>query len=279
MTNVTLQDLLIAGSHFGHLTRRWNPKMKKYIFMERNGIYIIDLKKTLECLEAAYQVVVDITKAGEKILFVGTKKQAKDIIKNEAERCNAFYINERWLGGTLTNYSTIKKSIKRLKNIEKMATDGTYDNLLKKEILKIEREREKLELVLGGIRDMNKLPGAIFVVDTKKEDIAVSEAVKLNIPILAIVDTNCNPDLIDYAIPANDDAFKSINLITHAIADAVLEGMSVYKEHEAEEAVPEPRAPEGIEVPDEVIVTEDAEELETVAEKIKESESDLSEES
>ncbi|MCH7674230.1 30S ribosomal protein S2 [candidate division KSB1 bacterium] len=268
--NVSLPDLLIAGSHFGHLTRRWNPKMKKYIFMERNGIYVIDLKKTLECLKTASQAIIDITKSGERILFVGTKKQAKDIIKNEAERSSSYYINERWLGGTLTNYTTIKKSVRRMKHIEKMATDGTYDKLLKKEILKIEREREKLDLVLGGIRDMNKLPGAMFVVDTKKETIAVAEAIKLNIPLIAIVDTNCDPEVVDYPIPANDDAFKSVSLITRAIADAVLEGMSSRVEPESEEGTVEV-VPESTEAPkDEVIVTQDAGELETIAEKIKE---------
>ncbi len=268
--NVSLQDLLIAGSHFGHLTRRWNPKMKKYIFMERNGIYVIDLKKTLECLKTACQAIIDITKSGERILFVGTKKQAKDIIKNEAERSSSYYINERWLGGTLTNYTTIKKSVRRMKHIEKMATDGTYDKLLKKEILKIEREREKLDSVLGGIREMNKLPGAMFVVDTKKETIAVAEATKLNIPLIAIVDTNCDPEVVDYPIPANDDAFKSVSLITRAIADAVLEGMSSRVEPESEERAVE-AVPESTEAAsDEVIVTQDAEELEAVAEKIKE---------
>ena len=268
--NVSLQDLLIAGSHFGHLTRRWNPKMKKYIFMERNGIYVIDLKKTLECLKTASQAIIDITKSGERILFVGTKKQAKDIIKNEAERSSSYYINERWLGGTLTNYTTIKKSVRRMKHIEKMATDGTYDKLLKKEILKIEREREKLDLVLGGIRDMNKLPGAMFVVDTKKETIAVAEAIKLNIPLIAIVDTNCDPEVVDYPIPANDDAFKSVSLITRAIADAVLEGMSSRVEPESEEGTVEV-VPKSTEAPsDEVIVTQDAVELETIAEKMKE---------
>ncbi|TDI80137.1 MAG: 30S ribosomal protein S2 [Caldithrix sp.] len=268
--NVSLQDLLIAGSHFGHLTRRWNPKMKKFIFMERNGIYVIDLKKTLDCMKTACQAIIDITKSGQRILFVGTKKQAKDIIKNEAERSSSYFINERWFGGTLTNYATIKKSIRRMKNIEKMATDGTYDKLLKKEILKIEREREKLDLVLGGIRDMNKLPGAMFIVDTKKETIAVAEAIKLNIPIIAIIDTNCDPELIDYPIPANDDAFKSVNLITRAIADAVLEGMSSRAEPEFEEGAAEV-VTESTEAPsDEVIVTKDAEELEVVAERIKE---------
>ncbi|RMD91640.1 MAG: 30S ribosomal protein S2 [Calditrichaeota bacterium] len=267
MFNVTLQDLLIAGAHFGHLTRRWNPKMKRFIFMERNGIHIIDLKKTLECLEEAYQAVVDIVKAGEDVLFVGTKKQAKDIIKNEAERCNAFYVTERWLGGMLTNFSTIKKSIKRLKNIEKMANDGTYDKLTKKEILKIERERAKLDKVLGGIRDMNRLPGVIFVVDTKKEQIAVAEAVKLNIPIVGMVDTNCDPDPIDYPIPANDDAFKSINLITHAIADAVMEGRSAQVREEVPEMIEEEA--EAAETYEEVVVLEDEEQVEAISEKLK----------
>ena len=226
MVNVALQDLLMAGTHFGHLTRRWNPKMKKYIFMERNGIYIIDLKKSLECLQTAAAALLQVVRNGDKVLFVGTKKQAKDIIKSEAERCNMYYVNERWLGGMLTNYSTIKKSIKRLKNIEKMSGDGTYDKLTKKEIMGFEKERDKLEKVLGGIREMTRLPGAMFIVDTKKEAIAVAEATKLDIPIYAIVDTNSDPDEVDYPIPGNDDAFKSINVITHAMADAILEGLS-----------------------------------------------------
>lgn len=228
--NVSLQDLLVAGTHFGHLTRRWNPKMKKYIFMERNGIHIVDLKKSLECLQVAYNAVVQAVRNGDKLLFVGTKKQAREIIKLEAERCNMYYVNERWLGGMLTNFSTIKKSIKRLKNIEKMSNDGTYDRITKKEILTLEREREKLEKVLGGIRDMNRLPGAMFIVDIRKEGIAVLEAKKLNIPVFAIVDTNCDPDNIDYPIPGNDDAFKSVSVITRAIADAVLEGQSGMQE-------------------------------------------------
>ncbi|NUO82403.1 30S ribosomal protein S2 [candidate division KSB1 bacterium] len=243
--NVSLQDLLVAGSHFGHLTRRWNPKMKKYIFMERNGIHIIDLKKSLECLQAAYTAMVQAVRNGDRILFVGTKKQAKDIIKAEAERCNMYYVNERWLGGMLTNFSTIKKSIKRLKNIEKMSNDGTYDRITKKEILMLEHEREKLEKVLGGIRDMNRLPGALFVVDIRKEAIAVFEANKLNIPVFAIVDTNCDPDIIDYPMPGNDDAFKSVSVITRAMADAVLEGQSGMQEQgmmkdevEAEDVAP-----------------------------------------
>lgn len=272
MFNVLLQDLLIAGAHFGHLTRRWNPKMKKYIFMARNGIYIIDLKKTLECLETAYQAVMDIVKSGEKILFVGTKKQAHDIIKSEADRCNSYHISERWLGGMLTNFTTIKKSVKRMKNIEKMASDGTYDKLVKKEVLRIERTRNKLTRVLDGIRDMNRLPGVLFVVDTKKESIAVAEAVKLNIPIVAIVDTNCDPDPIDYPIPANDDAFKSINLITHAIADAVIEGESAQAKEADETGEVEELPQEAPEALDEVEVMEDAEQVEAVVEKIRKSE-------
>ncbi len=221
--NVTLQDLLMAGTHFGHLTRRWNPKMKKFIFMEKNDIYIIDIKKTLGLLQHACEEVANIVRSGERILFVGTKKQAKDIIRIEAERCGQFYVNERWLGGTLTNFITVKKSIKRLKNLEKMATDGTYEKLTKKEILGIEREKEKLEKILGGIKEMTKLPGAIYVVDVKKEAIAVKEADRLNIPIIGLIDTNSDPDLIDFPIPGNDDAFKSINLVTRSIADAIIE--------------------------------------------------------
>ncbi len=224
MAEINIQDLLLAGSHFGHLTRRWNPKMKKFIFMERNGIHIIDLKKTMQCIATANDAVRKIMGEGGTILFVGTKKQAKDIMKLEAERCGQPYIVERWLGGTLTNFVTIKKSTKRLKNLEKKATDGTYDKVSKKEILSIEREKEKLEKVLGGIRDLNHLPSAIFIVDAKKESIAVQEARRLNIPVLAICDTNADPDLIEYPIPSNDDAFKSISLIARIIADTVVEG-------------------------------------------------------
>ncbi len=224
MPEITLQQLLMSGAHFGHLTRRWNPKMKPYIFMERNRIYIIDLNKTLSCIMTACEAITEIVSSGEKILFLGTKKQAKDIIRVEVERCNMPYVVERWLGGMLTNFSTIKKSIKQLKNLEKMAIDGTYDNITKKEILRIERKREKLEKSLGGIKDMNKLPGGIFVVDTKKEAIAVAEANKLGISVFGILDTNSDPDPIDYPIPANDDAFKSISLIVHTVVDAILEG-------------------------------------------------------
>jgi small subunit ribosomal protein S2 len=238
MAEVKIQDLLLAGCHFGHLTRRWNPKMRSFIFMERNGIHIIDLKKTLVNLNTARDAVGEIVRKGGEVLFVGTKKQAKDIIKVEAERCGMPYVTERWLGGTLTNFVTVKKSVKRLKNLEKKATDGTYDKLSKKEILQIEREKEKLNRVLGGIRDMNHLPSAMFVVDAKKEAIAIREAIRLNIPVFAIVDTNSDPDPIDYVIPCNDDAFKAINLVTHALADSINDGRTGEQEEEAaEEAV------------------------------------------
>ncbi len=238
MPEVLLEQLLMAGSHFGHLTRKWNPKMKRYIFMERNGIHIIDLKKSLVSLNIVFDAIKEIVNRGEKVLFVGTKKQARDIIRSQAERCEMFFVTERWLGGTLTNFSTIKKSVKHLKNLEKMAIDGTFEKITKKEILSLTRELEKMEKFLGGIKEMNLLPGAVFIVDPKKEDIAVAEAKKLNIPVFAILDTNCNPEEIDYPIPANDDAFKSIGLITHAFTDAILESMEelkIAKEVEAEE--------------------------------------------
>ncbi|HTP13114.1 MAG TPA: 30S ribosomal protein S2 [Bacteroidota bacterium] len=224
MPRVELDALLQAGSHFGHLTRRWNPKMKPYIFMERNGIHIIDLKKTQEMLEAACNAVSNIVAEDKRLLFVGTKPQAKDVVAEEAKRCNAFYCTERWLGGMLTNFSTIRKSVKRLTNIEKMETDGTFESITKKERLFLNREREKLQDVLSGIVEMSRLPGALFVVDVKKESIAVNEARRLGIPVVAIVDTNCDPDHIDYPVPANDDALKSVQLITKAIAEAVIEG-------------------------------------------------------
>ncbi|HEY3250679.1 MAG TPA: 30S ribosomal protein S2, partial [Ignavibacteria bacterium] len=220
---VSIEDLLLSGAHFGHLTRRWNPKMKRYIFMERNGIHIIDLKKTHELLQEAQNQVSRVIGEGRTILFVGTKKQAKEVIKNEASRSGMPYVTERWLGGMLTNFVTIRKSIKRYNNIVKMETDGTLENYQKKERLMISREKEKLEKVLGGIVSMNKLPGAIYLIDVKKEHIAVDEARKLGIPIFAIVDTNCDPDLIDYPVPANDDAVKSIELITRAISDTIME--------------------------------------------------------
>ena len=225
MPRVELADLLNAGAHFGHLTRRWNPRMKPFIFMERNGIHIIDLKKTQELLEIACNSISELAADGRRILFVGTKKQAKGIIEEEARRCQQFYVSERWLGGMLTNFSTIRKSVKRLTNIEKMETDGTYDKLTKKETLVLDREKEKLAGVLSGVVEMTRLPGALFVVDMKKEDIAVKEATRLGIPVFAIVDTNCDPRLVDYPIPANDDAIKSVQTITHYISEAVIEGM------------------------------------------------------
>ncbi len=235
MPRVNLETLLAAGSHFGHLTRRWNPKMKEFIFMERNGIHIIDLKKSQVKIDEAYETIKKIAEEGEDILFVGTKKQAKEIVRGEAQRCGMFYITDRWLGGTLTNFGTIRKSIKHMKNLEKMSTDGTYESISKKEILHIEREKEKMKKVLDGIEEMKRLPGIIFIVDTKKEQIAVKEAQKLNIPIVAIVDTNSDPTIIDCPIPANDDAAKSISIISRVMADAVVEGSQKLKKHEAEE--------------------------------------------
>ncbi|MFA7360311.1 MAG: 30S ribosomal protein S2 [Candidatus Kapaibacterium sp.] len=236
MSRVQIEDLLLAGSHFGHLTRRWNPKMRKYIFMERNGIHIIDLKKTVSLIDDACNAVSRISAEGKRILFVGTKKQAKAIIKEQAERCESFYVSERWLGGMLTNFNTVRKSIKKLTTLQKMENDGTLDKFVKKERLIMMRDKEKLEKVLNGISGMTKLPGALFLVDIKKEHIAIDEARKLNIPIYAIVDTNCDPDLIDYPIPANDDAVKSIEIITRAFAEAVIEGVQVAKTRKEDES-------------------------------------------
>jgi small subunit ribosomal protein S2 len=239
MPRVELEALLQAGTHFGHLTRRWNPKMRPYIFMERNGIHILDLKKTQEMLEAACNAVANIVAEGKKPLFVGTKVQAREVVREEAVRCNAFYVTERWLGGMLTNFSTIRKSVKHLTNIEKMETDGTFENITKKERLRLTRERDKLQEVLSGIVEMSRMPGFVFVVDIKKEAIAVKEAKRLGVPVIAIVDTNTDPDPIDFPIPANDDALKSVQLITKAIADAVLEGnlrASAKQQAEAQEA-------------------------------------------
>ncbi len=235
MPRVNLETLLAAGSHFGHLTRRWNPKMKEFIFMERNGIHIIDLKKSQVKIDVAFEAIKKVVEDGEEVLFVGTKKQAKEIIKGEARRCGQFFITDRWLGGTLTNFGTIKKSIKHMKNLDKMSSDGTYEKITKKEILHIEREKEKMKKVLDGIEEMKRLPGVIFIVDTKKEQIAVKEARKLNIPIVAIVDTNSDPTIIDYPIPANDDAAKSISIISRIIADAVVEGSQKLKKQQAEQ--------------------------------------------
>jgi small subunit ribosomal protein S2 len=241
MPKVELTQLIEAGAHFGHLTRRWNPKMKKYIFMERKGIHIIDLKKTQKAIDHSFDNMVNVASEGKKILFVGTKTQAKGIIKEQAERSGSNYVTERWLGGMLTNFATIRKSIKRLQNIEKMETDGTFEKITKKERLQLTREKDKLRTTLGGIETLNRLPGAIFIVDIKKESIAVNEALKLNIPIFAIVDTNCDPDPVDYLIPSNDDAVRSIELITKTISDAVIEGQSKAQELKAEKAAAKER--------------------------------------
>ena len=224
MAVVSMKQLLEAGVHFGHQTRRWNPKMAKYIFTERNGIYIIDLQKTVKKLDEAYNFVRDIAAEGGSVLFVGTKKQAAESIREEAERCGMYYVNARWLGGMLTNFRTIRRRIDRMAQINKMREDGTFEMLPKKEVAKLELELEKLEKFLGGVKEMEQLPKAMFIVDPRKERIAVSEARKLNIPIVAIVDTNCDPDEIDYVIPGNDDAIRAVKLIAGAMADAVLEG-------------------------------------------------------
>ena len=221
---VSMKQLLEAGVHFGHQTRRWNPKMATYIFTERNGIHIIDLQKTVKKLEEAYNFVHELSARGETVLFVGTKKQAGDSVKEEATRCGGYYVNARWLGGMMTNFKTIKKRVERLAQLRTMETDGTFDLLPKKEVSQLNLEIEKLEKFLGGIKDMDKLPGCLFIVDPRKEKIAVAEAKKLGIPIVAIVDTNCDPDDVDYVIPGNDDAIRAVKLIAGAIADAVIEG-------------------------------------------------------
>ena len=236
MSVISMKQLLEAGVHFGHQTRRWNPKMAPYIYTERNGIHIIDLQKSVGMVDDAYNAVKDCVAQGGKILFVGTKKQAQDAIKAEAERCGQFYVNERWLGGMLTNFKTIQSRIARLKQIEAMEADGTFDVLPKKEVIGLRLEMEKLTKYLGGIKDMKKLPGALFIVDPRKENIAVLEARKLNIPIVATVDTNCDPDVIDHVIPANDDAIRAVKLLTAKMADAVLEGRQGMQMEEAAEA-------------------------------------------
>ncbi len=232
MEELTIKDLLEAGVHFGHQTRRWNPKMKKFIFTERNGIYIIDLKKSLELINKACEAIREITANGGSVLYVGTKPQSATIVKEEAERSGQFYVSNRWLGGMLTNYRKIKKSVKRLEHVEKMSSDGTYELLTKKEVLTSEKHKEKLLLMLGGIRDMNRIPGLLVVIDTKRENIAVREANRLGIPVCAIIDTNCDPDPIDYPIPGNDDAIRSIKVIISKITDAVLEGLQMRDEEE-----------------------------------------------
>lgn len=238
MSVISMKQLLEAGVHFGHQTRRWNPKMARYIFTERSGIYIIDLQKTAVLVEDAYYFLKGVAAEGGKVLFVGTKKQAQEAVEEDAKKCNMFYVNHRWLGGTLTNYKTIKKRIERLKELEKMKEDGTYDLFTKKEVGKLEDTRQKLEKFLGGFKNMPGIPKALFVVDPKKEYIAVKEAKKLSIPVVAIVDTNCDPDEVDYPIPGNDDAIRAVKLLTSKMAEAILEGSAEYeaKQKEMKEA-------------------------------------------
>ena len=279
MSNITMKEFLEAGVHFGHQTRRWNPKMKEFIYGERNGIYIIDLQKTLKQFKEAAKFVSDLSAEGRTILFVGTKRQAQEAIAEEAVRCGMYYVNHRWLGGLLTNNATIQKSITRLKEIEEMSRDGRYELLTKKEVQRLERERIHLDQNLAGIKDMPGLPDALFIVDSSKEDIAVKEASKLGIPVVAIVDTNCDPDPVDYVIPGNDDALRAIRLFTSRIADAVLEGKQAAEQKQLEEEkiaaerqaeelerareaaaldATEPGA-EGVEVPEQPISVEEAE--------------------
>ncbi|MDN3688278.1 30S ribosomal protein S2 [Cyclobacterium jeungdonense] len=234
MANIEYKDLLDAGVHFGHLTRKWDPKMAPYIFMEKNGIHIIDLNKTLVCLEEASNAIKQIVRSGKKVMFVATKKQAKDLVTEEAKRLKMPFVTERWLGGMMTNFATIRKSLKKMSTIDKMSKDDSYNNLAKKERLMISRQREKLENVLGGIADLTRLPAALFIVDIKREHIALSEAKKLGIPVFALVDTNSNPNEVDFPIPANDDAFKSISLLVKAFGAAIEEGLSERKKDKDE---------------------------------------------
>jgi small subunit ribosomal protein S2 len=227
LATITMKELLEAGVHFGHQTKRWNPRMKEYIFGERNGIYIIDLQKTLKMFKEASKYVTDLALDGKTILFVGTKRQAQDAIAEEATRCGMFYINQRWLGGLLTNWTTVQKSVKRLQELDEMATDGRYDLMTKKEVIKLERERKHLQANLAGIKNMRRLPDALFVVDSNNETIAVKEARKLGIPVVAVVDTNCDPTLVDYIIPGNDDALRAIRLFTSKVADSIVEGVQM----------------------------------------------------
>ncbi|HEU4391954.1 MAG TPA: 30S ribosomal protein S2 [Blastocatellia bacterium] len=240
MATVTMKELLEAGVHFGHQVKRWNPKMKEYIFGERNGIYIIDLQKTQRLFKEAVKFVTQQAFEGKSFLFVGTKRQAQDAVEEEAKRCSQFFVNSRWLGGLLTNFQTVQKSIQRLKDIEAMRTDGRYDQLTKKECLRLDREHAALEKNLSGIRDMNRLPDVVFIIDSNKEEIAVREANKLTIPVVAIVDTNCNPDGIDYIVPGNDDALRAVRLFAQKMADAIIEGQQMAKEGAAEVTEAEP---------------------------------------
>jgi small subunit ribosomal protein S2 len=227
LASITMKELLEAGVHFGHQTKRWDPRMKEYIFGERNGIYIIDLQKTLKMFKEASKYVTDLTATGKVILFVGTKRQAQDAVAEEANRCGMFYINQRWLGGLLTNWITVQKSVKRLQELDEMATDGRYELLTKKEVIKLERERKHLQANLAGIKNMKRLPDALFIVDSNAEAIAVKEARKLGIPVVAVVDTNCDPTVVDYVIPGNDDALRAIRLFTSKISDSVIEGVQM----------------------------------------------------
>ena len=236
MATITMKELLEAGVHFGHQTKRWNPRMKEYIFGERNGIYIIDLQKTLKMFKEASKFVTDLTGQGKVILFVGTKRQAQDAIAEEASRCGMFYINQRWLGGLLTNWITVQKSVKRLQELDEMATDGRYELLTKKEVIRLERERKHLQANLAGIKNMRRLPDALFVVDSNNEAIAVKEARKLGIPVVAVVDTNCDPTVVDYVIPGNDDALRAIRLFTSKISDSVVEGVQMAGDKRASDA-------------------------------------------
>jgi small subunit ribosomal protein S2 len=236
LATITMKELLEAGVHFGHQTKRWNPRMKEYIFGERNGIYIIDLQKTLKMFKEASKFVTDLTGQGKVILFVGTKRQAQDAIAEEANRCGMFYINQRWLGGLLTNWITVQKSVKRLQELDEMATDGRYELLTKKEVIRLERERKHLQANLAGIKNMRRLPDALFVVDSNNEAIAVKEARKLGIPVVAVVDTNCDPTVVDYVIPGNDDALRAIRLFTSKISDSVVEGVQMAGDKRASEA-------------------------------------------
>jgi len=262
MAIVTMKQLLEAGVHFGHQTRRWNPKMARYIFTERNGIYIIDLQQTVKMIDVAYDFVRDIAADGKDILFVGTKKQAQNSIENEAKRSGSFYVNHRWLGGTLTNFETISKRINRLKELKNMEEDGTFDLLPKKEVIKLKREREKLQKFLGGIEEMKGMPGAMIIIDSKKERIAIAEAHKLGIPIISIVDTNCDPDEIDYVIPGNDDAIRAVALILNVLSNAIIEGKQG-EQNAVEEAAVEVVAEE---VTEEVVADEAAQEAEATEE-------------
>lgn len=237
MAEVTMKDLLEAGVHFGHQTRRWNPQMKKFIFMERNGIYIIDLQKTLKCVQEARAALERVVRGGGHVLFIGTKKQAKPIVVEEAKRCGMYYVTERWLGGMLTNFKTIRTSVKRLHDLDRMATDGTFEKLAKKEVSRLARERVRLEFAFAGIKDMPGLPAAVFVIDTKKEKIAIAEANRLGLPIIGVVDTNCDPTVVNYPMPGNDDALRSIRLFARMVADTVIEARSTALEGGDQETV------------------------------------------